>query len=131
MTEVLSHSSTALLAHEAHASGPNSTKVYDTTSVVPNGLTLQGTGGAIQGDGLLEPCDRDTPIEELSERLSRDGVVWVCNKDDNPAPVKPLIREVSPSAYFTTNRSKAYLTQRWSRNSVGTTFPWSTRGRTC
>lgn len=111
MTEVLSHSGTALPAHQAHASGPNSIRVHDTTSIVPHGLTLQGTGGAIQGVGLLEPCSPDTSIEEMSERLSRDGVVWVCDKDDNPAPVRPLIREVSPSADLPTNRSKAYSTQ--------------------
>lgn len=131
MTEVLSHSGTTLLAHEAHASGPNNTKVHDTTSVVHNGLTLQGTGGAIQGVGLLEPCDPDTPIEKLSERLSRDGAVWVCNKNDNLALVQPLIQEVSPIADLHINRSKAYSTQRWSRNSAGTIFPWSIRGRTC
>lgn len=131
MTEVLNHSSTALLAQNAHASGPNNTKVHDTTFVVPNGLTLQGTGGAIQGVGLLEPCNPDTPIEDLSERLSRDGVVWVCNRDNNPAPLQPLIREMSPSSDLATNRSKAYLIQRWSTIFAGTTFPWSTRGRTC
>ncbi|KAL2273052.1 hypothetical protein FJTKL_05623 [Diaporthe vaccinii] len=48
-----------------------------TTPAVPNGLILQGTGGTIQGVGLLEPCKPDVPIKELSERLSRDGVVWV------------------------------------------------------
>lgn len=82
MTEVLSYSGKTLPAHEAHASRPNSTKVHDTTSAIPNGLTLQGTGGAIQGVGLLEPCNPDTPIEELRVRLSRDGVVWVCNWDE-------------------------------------------------
>lgn len=112
MTEVFSYGGAALPAHKAHASGPNSTKVYDTTSGVPTGLTLQGTGGAIQGVGLLKPCHLDTPIEELSERLSRDGVVWVCNMDDNAPPVQPLIQEVSSCADLPTNRSKAYLTHR-------------------
>lgn len=131
MTEVHSYGCAALPAHKAHASGPNSTKVHDTTSAVPNGLTLQGTGGAIQGVGLLKPFNPDTPIEQLSERLSRDGVVWVCNMDDNPPPVQPLIQEMRQSAHLPANRSKAYLTHRWSRNSAETTFPWSTRGRTC
>lgn len=112
MTEVLSHGVTALPVDKAHASGLSSTKVHNTSSVAPNGLTLQGTGGAIQGVGLLEPCNPDAPIEELSERLSRDGVVWVCNTDDNPAPIQPLIRELSPSADLPTHRSKAYSTQR-------------------
>lgn len=87
MTEVLSYGGVALGAQTANTSGPNTTKVHDTTSAVPNVFTLQGNGGAIEGVGLLEPCNPNVPIQELSERLSRDGVVWVCNMDDNPSPV--------------------------------------------
>lgn len=102
MTEVLSHSSAAAIpGHNAHVSGRDNIKVHDTTS---NGLTLQGTGGAIQGAGLLEPCQPDTPIEELNKRLTRDGVVWVCNRGDSPPTVRLLIREQSTSADIAADR---------------------------
>lgn len=102
MTEVLSHSSAASIpGHDTHVSGRDNVKVHDTTAT---GLTLQGTGGAIQGVGLLEPCHPDTPIEELSKRLTRDGVVWVCNRGDRPPTVCPLLRLLSTSAYIQVDR---------------------------
>lgn len=102
MTKVLGHSGTsAFPSHHSHVSGRDDTRVHDT---ITNGLTLQGTGGAIQGVGLLEPCRPDTQFEELRKRLTRDGVVWVCNRGDSPPTVRRLIGEVSTSAYIQAGR---------------------------
>ena len=43
----------------------------------PQGLTLNGYGGAIGNVKLLEPCYPDTPIDELKRRYEEDGVIWV------------------------------------------------------